>query len=109
MGKAAGNLVRVYTVADPLIAGHIETILAERGIHSFVRNRYLTGGVGEVPPLEVWPEVWVGRDDVDIAQQLINEVLAPAGPAPADWVCPECGESIEGQFAQCWHCGGEAP
>jgi rubrerythrin len=25
------------------------------------------------------------------------------------WICPSCGETIEGQFDQCWHCGEERP
>lgn len=29
-------------------------------------------------------------------------------PGPA-WVCPQCGEECEGQFAQCWHCGTDRP
>ena len=106
MHKAAGKLERVLTVADPLIAGHIETILGERGINCLVRNRHLTGGAGEIPPLEAWPEIWVDAEDVDAARRLIDEVLEPAGPAPAPWVCPDCGERIEGQFAQCWRCAG---
>lgn len=109
MKQSEGNLTRVYTVADPLIAGHIETVLAERGIHSFVRNRHLTGGAGEIPPLEVWPEIWVDREDETIARQLISEVIEPNAPAPANWSCPQCGEVIEGQFAECWRCGTPAP
>jgi hypothetical protein len=109
MKKAGGNLTRVYTVADPLIAGHLESILAERGINALVRNRFLTGGVGELPPLEVWPEIWVDRDDADIAKTIIYEVIEPEGPPPPSWQCPDCGEQIEGQFAECWHCGASAP
>ncbi len=109
MQKTGGNLERVYVGADPLIAGHIEAILNERGIHSLVRNRHLVGGAGEIPPLEAWPEVWVDRDDAAIARQLISEIIEPEGPAPADWRCPDCGEWIEGQFAECWRCGRTAP
>ncbi|AGY91476.1 hypothetical protein SPICUR_02310 [Spiribacter curvatus] len=107
MEKAAGNLKRVYTVADPLIAGHIETILTERGIHCFVRNRFLTGAAGEIPPLEAWPEVWVAAEDEAVSQRLIDEVVGPPdAPVGNDWQCPDCGETIEGQFAECWRCGG---
>ncbi|QGM21197.1 DUF2007 domain-containing protein [Spiribacter sp. 2438] len=109
MQKKRGNLERVHVGADPLIAGHIETIFNARGIHCMVRNRHLVGGAGEIPPLEAWPEVWVAREDADIARQLIREILDPEGPVPADWRCPDCGEVIEGQFAECWSCGALAP
>ena len=34
--------------------------------------------------------------------------LAPGQPQDA-WHCEGCGESIEGQFRQCWNCGRDAP
>lgn len=109
MEKTVGNLERVHSVADPLIAGHIESVLTARGIHCMVRNRHLIGGAGEIPPLEAWPEIWVDREDAPIARQLIHEVIEPAGPTPEPWTCPDCGERIEGQFAECWRCGASAP
>ncbi|MEX0375154.1 putative signal transducing protein [Spiribacter pallidus] len=105
MDKTEGNLERVLTVADPLIAGHLESILSERGIHCHVRNRHLVGGAGEIPPLEAWPEIWVDAEDAAAARRLIDEVLEPTGAAAESWVCRGCGETIEGQFAQCWRCG----
>lgn len=106
MEKTRSHLQHIHTVADPLIAGHIAAVLEARGIHCLVRNRHLMGGAGEIPPLEAWPEIWVDAEDVTIAKQLVAEVLAPTAPAPDDWTCERCGERIEGQFAQCWNCGG---
>jgi len=99
---------RVYTAADPLLVGHVEALLEGRGIRCVVRNRHLASGVGELPPIEVWPEVWVSDEDAFAAERLVAEL--DANPAPgAEWQCPECGERIEGQFAVCWRCGAEAP
>jgi hypothetical protein len=25
-------------------------------------------------------------------------------PMPPPWICPQCGEELEGQFGQCWKC-----
>ncbi len=104
MKTTAGNLERVHVLSDPLIAGHIEAALQSRGIHCFVRNRHLMGGAGDIPPLEAWPEIWVDAEDTAIAQTLIKEILSPESPIPASWTCPNCGEYIEGQFAECWRC-----
>ncbi len=101
-----GSLERVHIVSDPLIAGHIEAVLSSRGIHCFIRNRHLVGGAGEIPPLEAWPEVWVDREDAEIARRMIDEVTSPHSPVPPGWICSQCGERIEGQFAECWRCGG---
>ncbi|MGD8430515.1 MAG: DUF2007 domain-containing protein [Ectothiorhodospiraceae bacterium] len=97
---------RVYTSADPLIVGHLENVLKRQGIACFVRNRYLAGGVGELPPTEVWPQLWVEEDrDEAAARRLIGEVMGEVGEPGPPWRCPRCGESIEGQFAECWNCG----
>ena len=95
-------------VLHNLPAGNWEA--GERGIACLVRNRHLAGGVGELPPNEVWPQLWVtDDDDIPAAERLIEELLGlHAEPAP-DWRCPRCGETIEGQFAACWNCGAEAP
>lgn len=101
---------RVYTAHDPLIVGHLEAVLQERGIVCIVRNRFLGGGAGELPPNETWPQLWV-EDDADeaIALQLIEEVLGAGDDPGPEWTCPGCGEVLEGQFAACWRCGEPAP
>lgn len=100
---------RVYTAADPLIVGHLETVLADRGIDCLVRNRYLAGGTGELPPNEVWPELCVPEADEALARSLIAEVLGEMTDPGPDWTCPGCGERLEGQFVVCWNCGEPAP
>lgn len=99
---------RVHVSSDPLMVGHLEAVLRERGIGCFVRNRYLAGGAGELPPNDLWPELWVEDDeDEAIARRLLDEVLGAASEPGPNWTCPRCGERIEGQFAACWRCGAE--
>ena len=43
------------------------------------------------------------------AKRLVDEALAPAGPAQPGWTCPSCKEVNEGQFGQCWNCGANCP
>jgi hypothetical protein len=31
--------------------------------------------------------------------------LAPLHAVKKSWACAGCGESIEGQFSECWNCG----
>ncbi|MCS4503496.1 hypothetical protein KBTX_03511 [wastewater metagenome] len=101
---------RVYTDSDPLIVGHLAEVLRGRGIVCMVRNYYLGGGVGDLPPTEVWPQLWVERDeDEAVARRLIDEVLSNHDSDGPAWVCPGCGERVEGQFAACWRCGSPAP
>ena len=87
----------------------IESLLMERGIACLVRNRYLGGAIGELPLNEAWPEIWVIESaDVAAAENLIAAALAPAEDRGV-WHCSQCAERIEGQFDQCWQCGGVRP
>lgn len=99
---------RVFTHEQPAMAGYVQALLEGHGIRCAVRGQFLAGAVGELPPNECWPEVWVADDQADWALEVIARVCADARPGPG-WVCPQCAESIEGQFAVCWNCGGLAP
>ena len=88
------------------MAGHIHSILEANDIECHLRNMNLTGGIGELPINECWPEVWVNDEsDFTIAKYLIKNTLSHVEKND-DWQC-QCGESIEGQFEICWSCGNE--
>ncbi len=94
----------VYTAQNGMLVGHLRNILEAEGIHCFTRNEYLSGGAGELPPTETWPELWVDERDATMAEQLVREFTAEADETPP-WRCENCGEENEGQFALCWKCG----
>jgi len=88
------------------MAGHIHSLLEANNIGCHLRNMNLTGGIGELPINECWPEVWVNDEsEFTLAKRLINTALSHA-TSHEDWQCA-CGESIEGQFEICWSCGSE--
>lgn len=99
---------RVYSASSPAFVGHIYNVLEQHGIPCILRNEFLIGGTGELPPGECLPEVWVvDDDDLPRARQLVDAVInTPDLPA---WRCRRCGETMEGQFAACWSCGDSAP
>ena len=99
---------RVFTHEQPAMAGYVCALLQGQGVVCEVRHQYLGGAVGELPPFECWPEVWVVDHQADWALELV-EALAPADQPGPDWTCPGCGERVEGQFAICWQCGMAAP
>lgn len=92
--------------AESLITiNHWKNILQSEGIACEIRNQHLGSIVGELPFVEVWPELWVVNSlDYDRAQQLISDDVIYENPAEA-WHCAGCGEENEGQFAACWNCG----
>ncbi len=100
------NMKRIYSSHDGLIINHLRNLLGSIDIRCEIKNEVLAGAVGELPPTECRPELWVVEDSQAAkAEEAIKAALSfdePAGPA---WNCPECGERIESQFTQCWQCG----
>ena len=97
---------RVYSNESLAQAGHIKNVLEQQGIPCFVRNEQLGGALGEVPFLECMPEVWVYDDDlIERAHRIITDLTAEPATGADAWHCSACGETNEGQFAACWHCG----
>ena len=100
--------MKKLTSADSLITiNHFKNLLEAEGIPCQIRNEHLGSILGEMPFVEVWPELWVVNDlDFDRATQLITAADAESPKTP--WHCRRCGEENEGQFAACWNCGASA-
>jgi len=96
---------RVYHHQDRALVNYVLQTLQHEGVSCLLRNEFLLGAAGELPPTECVPEVWV-RDDDDVsrAKRIIDDVLQQAPNAP-EWLCSSCGEMVEGVFAECWQCG----
>jgi hypothetical protein len=92
---------RVFSSYNLQIVHHAKNLLEAAGIRAIVRNEFLSSGMGELPPAECQPELWVlDARDYERAEALILK-RHDGGP---DWRCA-CGEMLGGQFTQCWHCG----
>jgi hypothetical protein len=81
----------------------VKSILDNNDITCALRNENLEAATGAFMT-EVWPEVWIMNDlDAERAIELIETRNKPSGKP--DWICPNCGEKIEGTFDACWKCG----
>ncbi len=97
---------RVYSSPVSLMVGHLRNILEAEGIRCFVKNEFLAGGAGELPPTECWPELWVERAiDYERAERLVRETLEAGANTGGSWTCPGCREVLQSQFMVCWNCG----
>ena len=96
---------RVYSAQDLFIVSFLKDVLEEHNIPCILKNQYLAGAAGELPPIECWPALWVKEDsDFDTALRLIEDRLKENAKGEP-WICAQCGEPIEGQFTECWNCG----
>ena len=104
---------QVYIAQHPTEAYLIKGVLEAEGIPAEVLGENLFGMRGEAPlTADTLPSVWVIDDgDAPRAVALLVEYARqdPAAAARASWHCPKCGESVEPQFTECWHCGASRP
>lgn len=95
----------VYSSPHLFWVVYYQDLLKTNAIDSVIRNEFLSGGAGELPPNECWPRLYVSDEDFPRAERIVQEELhrKPADTSP--WICAQCGEQNEGQFALCWNCG----
>jgi len=99
-------VIKVFENFDFSRVGQMQSLLESHGIATFIRNQYGSSVMGEVPFVEVVPQLYVLRErDVARALELL-ELDVPAEATAGDWVCPECGAEVEANFDTCWKCGG---
>ncbi|MFT5352126.1 MAG: hypothetical protein ACI909_000503 [Planctomycetota bacterium] len=99
---------KVHSAENSIELGFVMGMLEQDGIHCIVRNQNLAGALGEIPPQECWPEVWITNDiELERAKKIVKFALSPPANSTVPWYCA-CGEKIEGQFTACWKCGLES-
>ena len=106
-GRREISLVKlVYTHPNIIVVGQARSSIELAGIECIVRNEYAAGAIGELAPIDAWPELWVMNDrDFERARLLLEKShIAIQEP---DWQCERCGSFSPGTFEFCWHCAGE--
>lgn len=97
---------RVYSSQVRSTADYVKNILEQQGIPCTVTGEYLGVAIGEIPPIESWPGVWVlDKSDEERALQIISAFEQDEAQHLGVWNCPQCGKQSEGQFDTCWSCG----
>jgi hypothetical protein len=92
------------------MVGHMKNVLAEYGIDSELRNQYLGAALGEIPPIECWPSLWVDDETAAAAEEIVSQALSGVEASDEEpWTCRQCGEEVEGSFSECWNCGRAQP
>ncbi|MDH5642210.1 MAG: DUF2007 domain-containing protein, partial [Nitrospira sp.] len=63
--------------------------LEQAGIRCTIKNQRASGLAGEIPFVEVFPEVWVLDDqDYDRARRLIDDATTALQSHQGHWTCP---------------------
>ena len=104
-------MIKVFEDFDIALVGHYQSVLESNDIPTFMKNQFGTSGSGELPFVEVVPQLWVlNETDVDRARALINELRHPDREELSQaWKCTECGTPQEAAFTHCWKCSAARP
>jgi hypothetical protein len=78
------EIVRLATATHPVQAHIWEQALKEEGIRSKVVGDYLDAGLGDLPNISA--EVWVHRDDLQRAEEILRRGQQVHGDEPEDEV-----------------------
>ena len=100
-------MIKVFENFDFSRVGQMQSLLESHGIRTFIKNQYGSSVMGEVPFVEVVPQLFILEErDLRLAKELLLLDLPVEAPEE-NWICPECGVAVEGTFHKCWKCGGE--
>ena len=99
---------KVFSSDDQTAIGIVCDLLSQAGIATRVLNESTASVLGSVPFFVALPEVYVLHDKDEsrartIIEQFESGVIRNVLPNES-WMCPRCGEAIEGQFTECWRC-----
>ena len=98
-------MIKVFEHFEFSRVGQVQSLLESEGIRTFLRNEFSSSVVGELPFVEVVPQLFVLEEkDLPRARELLKLDL-PVEDAGESWTCPACGIDVEGNFSQCWQCG----
>jgi hypothetical protein len=97
----------VYTHENRFLVANAHNILSQHDIDTVWKNEFSSSAIGEVAPLDTWPELWV-VDDADYEQAIHIIATALSARNAPEWVCPTCKEKNDAAFEFCWNCQTES-
>lgn len=106
VNRMIGMMKQVYVSQNLIDVETRKELLDQAHIPATIKNQRSAMLGGEVPFVEVFPELWVLRDaDFEQAKALLEdwERAQPAGIT--GWTCSKCGEAHQREFTTCWKCG----
>jgi hypothetical protein len=99
-------MLRLTQAPNIAIAALWADLLRQAGIEASVQRYFLGAAAGELPPDQCLPEIWITHERQETAAR---DLLRDLQCLPQRrWMCA-CGETVEGGFEQCWHCGRPMP
>lgn len=102
-------MLKIYSAENLQAAYLLQGLLDQAGIESHILNQYAQGGMGELPFMHTYPELWLENEhDVQQAWEIITQFELPPASIKTR-PCPHCSEACPENFDICWSCGQALP
>jgi hypothetical protein len=98
-------MIRVYTAKARYDAFLVADRLNQAGIKAHVFNQHASSIVGDLPPDNAQPQVWIERECDHERAQIVLRDIESAGSGQVEVRCDGCGEPSPANFDLCWNCG----
>lgn len=96
---------KLYSAASLPDAHLIRNLLDQAGIEAHVFNENAQGGVGQLPVMDAYPQVWI-VDERDLSRARgIVEAFEHMPSIRSNLRCRQCSEDNPSTFQLCWNCG----
>jgi hypothetical protein len=98
-------LKKLYSAASLPDAHLIRDLLGHAGIEAHVFNENAQSGVGQLPVMEAYPQIWIVNErDLPRARQIL-EAFEHMPAIGSNLRCEQCSEDNPTTFQLCWNCG----
>jgi len=104
--RKGNGMIKVFENFELSIVGQVQSLLEAHGIQTFLKNQYASGALGELPFVEICPQLFIlDQADLPEANRLIRELDTDIKTAPpVAWRCDHCGSDVDGELGACWNC-----
>lgn len=113
--KSSSSGTLIYTHPNSIMVGLVKSYLDSHGIKTWTKNDILSGGMGELAPIDCWQELHLERDRDHVRacelMKVFNERRGQEhgeefakGQQETDWQCKYCNEINGKNFELCWNC-----
>jgi hypothetical protein len=98
-------LKKLYSAGSLPDAHLIRNLLEQAGIEALVLNENAQGGVGQLPVMDAYPQIWIANErDLTRAKEIV-EAFEHMPAIRSNLRCGQCAEDNPSTFQLCWNCG----
>lgn len=109
------KLVKIASYATQVEAEHVQSLLEEQNIETFVDGGAANTAMSYVGSAIGGVKLLTKDTDAEVAKSILTSLESDSAVGE-DWFCAKCEDTVDGSFEVCWSCGkprheveGEAP